>query len=72
MRVFKTMPIIAMLFVMVTRVSAQTEMNDSIMSGRQINVDEMNMPLADSSLYAREPFIQKVNHGVGSTDHFLR
>ena len=35
------MPIIAMLFVMVTRVSAQTEMNDSIMSGRQINVDEM-------------------------------
>lgn len=46
MRVFKTMPIIAMLFVMVTRVSAQTEMNDSIMSG--------------------------INHGVGSTDHFLR
>ena len=43
------MPIIAMLFVMVTRVSAQTEMNDSIMSGRQINVDEMNIDMLSSS-----------------------
>jgi hypothetical protein len=46
--------IIAMLSVMVTGVSAQTEVNDSVMSGRQTDVDEVNTPLADSSLYFRE------------------
>lgn len=47
-----------MLSVMVTGVSAQTEVNDSIMSGRLTNVDEVNTPLADSSLYSRESFMK--------------
>ena len=47
-----------MLSVMVTRVSAQTEVNDSIMSGRLTDVDEVNTPLADSSLYSRESFMK--------------
>lgn len=50
--------IIAMLSVMVTGMSAQTEVNDSVMSGRQTDVDEVNMPLADSSLYFRESFMK--------------
>ena len=50
--------IIAMLSVMVTGASAQTEVNDSVMSGRQTNVDEVNTPLADSSLYFRESFMK--------------
>ena len=47
-----------MLSVMVTGVSAQTEVNDSVMSGRLTNVDEINTPLADSSLYSRESFMK--------------
>ena len=50
--------IIAMLSVMVTGVSAQTEANDSIMSGKLTNADEVNTPLADSSLYYRESFMK--------------
>jgi len=50
--------IIAMLSVMVTGMSAQTEVNDSVMSGRQTDVDEVNTPLADSSLYFRESFMK--------------
>ena len=50
--------IIAMLSVMVTGASAQTEVNDSVMSGRQTDVDEVNTPLADSSLYFRESFMK--------------
>ena len=50
--------IIAMLSVMVTGVSAQTEVNDSVMSGKLTNVDEVNTPLADSSLYSRESFMK--------------
>ena len=56
----KTKWIIAMLSVMVTGVSAQTEMNDSIMSGKLTNVDEVNTPLADSSLYSRESFMKSM------------
>lgn len=47
-----------MLSVMVTGVSAQTEVNDSVMSGRQTDVDEVNTPLADSSLYFRESYMK--------------
>ena len=54
----KTKWIIAMLSVMVTGVSAQTEVNDSIMSGKLTNVDDMNTPLADSSLFSREFFMK--------------
>ena len=50
--------IIAMLSVMVTGVSAQTEVNDSVMSGKLTNADEVNTPLADSSLYSRESFMK--------------
>ena len=50
--------IIAMLSVMVTGVLAQTEANDSIMSGKLTNADEVNTPLADSSLYYRESFMK--------------
>lgn len=54
----KTKWIIAMLSVMVTGVSAQTEVNDSIMSGKLTNADEVNTPLADSSLFSRESFMK--------------
>lgn len=47
-----------MLSVMVTGVSAQTEVNDSVMSGSQKDVNEVNTPLADSSLYFRESFMK--------------
>ena len=64
--------IIAMLFVMVTRVSAQTEMNDSIMSSRQMNVDEVNMLLADSSLYSRESFLKPMMPPLTLSDNALK
>lgn len=62
--------IIAMLSVMVAEVSAQTEVNDSVMLGRQTNVEEANTPLADSSLYFREPFMKPMTPLKLSDDAF--
>ena len=59
-----------MLSVMVTGVSAQTEVNDSVMSGRLTNLDEANMPLADSSLYSRESFMKPMMPLKMSEDAF--
>jgi hypothetical protein len=64
--------IIAMLSVMVTGASAQTEVNDSVMSGRQMDVDEVNTPLADSSLYARETFLKPMMPPLKSSDNALK
>ena len=59
-----------MLSLMVMGVSAQTEKNDSAMSVRQPDVNEVNTPLADSSLFRRESFVKPVMPLKMSDDAF--